>query len=118
MSLVQAGVDTTVIALCLGHTDVRSTQAYLHADLTIREKAFALVTLAGGKPGRYKPTDRVLLSLRPVTMPTRGLARAARKPRRSRASTAGAGCSIGIVAISAQVDLSPPKPRLNPRCFG
>ena len=34
MSLLQAGVDTTVIALWLGHADIRSTQPYLHADLT------------------------------------------------------------------------------------
>src|SRR6266508_6867180 len=35
------GVDTTVIALWLGHEDVRSTQIYLHADLTIKERALA-----------------------------------------------------------------------------
>ena len=63
MSLLQAGVDTTVIALWLGHADVRSTQPYLHADLTIKEKALALVTPADVKPGRYKPTDRVLAFL-------------------------------------------------------
>jgi site-specific recombinase XerD len=63
MSLLQAGVDTTVIALWLGHADVRSTQPYLHADLTIKEKALALVTPAGVKPGRYKPTDQVLAFL-------------------------------------------------------
>jgi site-specific recombinase XerD len=63
MSLLQAGVDTTVIALWLGHADVRSTQPYLHADLTIKEKALALVTPAGVKPGRYKPSDQVLAFL-------------------------------------------------------
>jgi len=63
MSLLQAGVDTTVIALWLGHADVRSTQPYLHADLTIKEKALALVTPADVKPGRYKPPDNVLAFL-------------------------------------------------------
>lgn len=63
MSLLQAGVDTTVIALWLGHADVRSTQPYLHADLTIKEKALALVTPADVKPGRYKPPDKVLAFL-------------------------------------------------------
>ncbi len=63
MSLLQAGVDTTVIALWLGHADVRSTQAYLHADLTIKETALALVTPADVKPGRYKPPDKVLAFL-------------------------------------------------------
>jgi site-specific recombinase XerD len=63
MSLLQAGVDTTVIALWLGHADVRSTQPYLHADLTIKERALALVTSADVKPGRYKPSDAVLAFL-------------------------------------------------------
>ena len=63
MALLQAGVDTTVIALWLGHADVRSTQPYLHADLTIKEKALALVTPADVKPGRYKPPDQLLAFL-------------------------------------------------------
>lgn len=63
MSLLQAGVDTTVIALWLGHADVRSTQPYLHADLTIKERALALVTPASVPPGRYKPPDAVLAFL-------------------------------------------------------
>jgi site-specific recombinase XerD len=63
MSLLQSGVDTTVIALWLGHTDVRSTQPYIHADLTIKEKALALVAPVDVKPGRYKPTDKVLAFL-------------------------------------------------------
>jgi site-specific recombinase XerD len=63
MSLLQAGVDTTIIALWLGHADVRSTQPYLHADLTIKEKALALVTPADVKPGRYKPPDQLLAFL-------------------------------------------------------
>ncbi|MGH7918424.1 MAG: tyrosine-type recombinase/integrase [Candidatus Dormibacteraceae bacterium] len=63
MSLLQAGVDTTVIALWLGHADVRSTQPYLHADLTIKERALALVAPIDIKPGRYKPPDTVLAFL-------------------------------------------------------
>lgn len=63
MSLLQAGVDTTVIALWLGHADVRSTQPYLHADLAIKERALALLTPANVPPGRYKPPDRVLAFL-------------------------------------------------------
>jgi site-specific recombinase XerD len=63
MSLLQAGVDTTVIALWLGHADVRSTQPYLHADLTIKEKALALLTPPTVAPGRYKPPDALLAFL-------------------------------------------------------
>lgn len=60
MALLQAGVDTTVIALWLGHADTRSTQPYLHADLSIKERALALVTPTAVTPGRYKPADTVL----------------------------------------------------------
>ncbi len=63
MSLLQAGVDTAVIALWLGHADIRSTQPYLHADLTIKERALALVAPTDIKPGRYMPTDTVLTFL-------------------------------------------------------
>jgi site-specific recombinase XerD len=63
MALLRAGVDTTVIALWLGHADIRSTQAYLHADLSIKERALALTTPASVKPGRYKPPDAILAFL-------------------------------------------------------
>jgi site-specific recombinase XerD len=63
MSLLQAGVDTTVIALWLGHAGVRSTDAYVHADMTIKEKALALTTPTSARPGRYRPPDKVLAFL-------------------------------------------------------
>ena len=59
MNLLHAGVDTTVIALWLGPADVRSTNAYLHADLAIKERALARVTPIGA-PARYQPTDQLL----------------------------------------------------------
>ena len=63
MSLLQAGVDTSVIALWLGHASVRSTDAYVHADISITERALALPTPADAKPGRYRPTDKMLAFL-------------------------------------------------------
>jgi site-specific recombinase XerD len=63
MSLLQAGVDTSVIALWLGHAGVRSTDAYVHADISIKERALALTTPAQAKPGRYRPTDKILAFL-------------------------------------------------------
>lgn len=63
MTLLQAGVDTSVIALWLGHAGVRSTDAYVHADLTIKEKALALTTPASAPPGRYRPPDKLLAFL-------------------------------------------------------
>jgi len=63
MSLLQGGVDTSVIALWLGHAGVRSTDAYVHADISIKEKALALTTPASARPGRYRPPDKVLAFL-------------------------------------------------------
>jgi site-specific recombinase XerD len=63
MSLLQAGVDTSVIALWLGHAGVRFTDAYIHADMTIKEKALALTTPATAPPGRYRPPDKILAFL-------------------------------------------------------
>ncbi|MGM9472059.1 tyrosine-type recombinase/integrase [Pseudarthrobacter sp. YS3] len=63
MTLLQAGVDTSVIALWLGHAGVRSTDAYVHADIIIKEKALALTTPASASPGRGHPTDKVLAFL-------------------------------------------------------
>jgi site-specific recombinase XerD len=63
MGLLHAGVDTTVIALWLGHADVRSTNAYLHADLAIKERALAKVQPASMPTGRYRPPDRLLAFL-------------------------------------------------------
>ena len=63
MSLLQAGVDTSVIALWLGHAGVRSTGPYLHADITIKERALALTTPTTAKAARYRPTDKTLAFL-------------------------------------------------------
>ena len=63
MTLLQAGVDTSVIALWLGHAGVRSTDAYIHADLSIKERALALTTPTSARPGRYHPPDKVLAFL-------------------------------------------------------
>jgi site-specific recombinase XerD len=63
MSLLHAGVDVAVIALWLGHADIRSTNAYLHADITIKERALARTTPADAKPGRYRPPDPLLAFL-------------------------------------------------------
>ena len=63
MTLLQSGVDTSVIALWLGHAGVRSTDAYVHADISIKEKALALTTPAAARPGRYHPPDKVLAFL-------------------------------------------------------
>jgi integrase len=63
MTLLRSGVDVAVIALWLGHADSRSTAAYLHADMTIKERALARTAASTGKPGRYRPPDNLLAFL-------------------------------------------------------
>ena len=45
------------------HADVRATSVYLHADMTIKERALALTTPASVRPGRYHPPDTLLAFL-------------------------------------------------------
>jgi integrase/recombinase XerD len=63
MELLQNGVDTSVIALWLGHESVETTQVYTHADLRLKEKALAHVTATGSAPVRYRPDDSLLAFL-------------------------------------------------------
>lgn len=63
MSLLQGGVDSSVIALWLGHESVQSTQTYIHADMTLKEKAITHTAPSGIKPGRYRPPDKLLAFL-------------------------------------------------------
>ena len=62
-ALLQAGVDTAVIALWLGHADLRSTNVYLHADMTIKQRALELTKPDSTPPGRYQPPDALLAFL-------------------------------------------------------
>lgn len=63
MQLLHAGVDTSVIALWLGHESVQSTQIYLHADMTIKQKALDRIAPVDTRPGRYQPPDALLAFL-------------------------------------------------------
>lgn len=63
MTLLQAGIDTSVIALWLGHEGVETTQIYLHADLAIKERALARTAPTGSKAGRYQAPDSLLAFL-------------------------------------------------------
>jgi integrase/recombinase XerD len=63
MRLLHAGVDTTVIALWLGHESVQTTQIYLHADLALKEQALNKTTPLTSAPGRYQPPDQLLAFL-------------------------------------------------------
>jgi integrase/recombinase XerD len=63
MRLLQAGVDTSTIALWLGHEQAETTQIYLHADLAPKEQALARTTPPDITPGRYQPPDKLLAFL-------------------------------------------------------
>jgi len=63
MNLLQAGVDTSTIALWLGHAGTRATQAYLHADLALKEAALARISPAAAGRVRYQPPDHLLAFL-------------------------------------------------------
>lgn len=63
MTLLAAGVDTSVIALWLGHASATTTHIYLHADMTIKLRALARIPASGTKPGRYRPADDLIAFL-------------------------------------------------------
>ena len=63
MRLLRAGIDTSVIALWLGHEQIETTQIYLHADLRIKERALERTAPITAKPGRFRPTDKLLAFL-------------------------------------------------------
>ena len=63
VQLLQAGVDRSVIALWLGHEQIETTQMYLHADLSIKEKALEKTAPVPIKMGRYQPNDSLLTFL-------------------------------------------------------
>ena len=60
MELLAAGVDTSVIALWLGHENVATTQIYLHAHLALKEAALAKTRPLTGKQARFRPGDELL----------------------------------------------------------
>ena len=61
MNLLHHGVDSSVIALWLGHEQVETTQMYLHASLDMKERTLEKIdpyTTSG--TGRFRPDDRLL----------------------------------------------------------
>lgn len=60
MALLQAGVDTTVIALWLGHESIETTQIYIHADMNTKEAALDRTRPPNTSPGRYQPDTSTL----------------------------------------------------------
>jgi site-specific recombinase XerD len=64
MMLLESGVDPVVIALWLGHQSVETTQIYIHASLSLKEKALARTQPKKvGRPKRFQPDDKLLTFL-------------------------------------------------------
>jgi integrase/recombinase XerD len=61
--LLQAGVDRSVIALWLGHEQIETTQMYLAADLSMKERALARTSSLPAHLVRYRPSDELLAFL-------------------------------------------------------
>lgn len=63
MELLHAGVDTTVIALWLGHESIETTHVYLEADLAMKQEALSRTTPHKGSLDVYQPDDALLTFL-------------------------------------------------------
>jgi len=63
MRLLLAGNDVTVIALWLGHEQIETTNIYLHADMSHKQRAIDRTKPLAAKPGRYRPPDSLLAFL-------------------------------------------------------
>ncbi len=63
VSLLRAGNDRSIIALWLGHESIETTQMYLDADLSMKERALARTAPMRAGPGRYRPDDSLLAFL-------------------------------------------------------
>jgi integrase/recombinase XerD len=60
MTLLNAGIDTSTIALWLGHEQERTTHVYLHADLALKQRTLDRITPPSGHPGRYRAPDSII----------------------------------------------------------
>jgi integrase/recombinase XerD len=64
MNLLHHGVDSSVIALWLGHEQVETTQMYLHASLDMKERTLEKIDpYTTSATGRFRPDDRLLAFL-------------------------------------------------------
>ena len=64
MQMLQAGIDRSMIALWLGHECVETTQIYLDANLSMKEKLLEKMVPLKVKKGRYIANDQLLTFLK------------------------------------------------------
>ena len=58
-----AGNDITVIALWLGHEQIATTNIYLHADMSHKQRAIDRTRPLHSRQARYRPPDALLAFL-------------------------------------------------------
>jgi integrase/recombinase XerD len=63
MRLLLAGNDITVIALWMGHEQIATTNIYLHADMSHKQRAIDKTRPLDSRQGRYRPPDTLLAFL-------------------------------------------------------
>ena len=93
MRLLRAGIDTSVIALWLGHEQIETTQIYLHADLQLKNALW---------PKQPRPTSRPAATGRLISFSPFSRRSDYADPIATIAAS-GAGCqaSVGIIRRSA-----------------
>jgi len=64
MNFLHAGIDLSTIAILLGHESVESTQIYLDADLSIKEKTLNKLAPNTSRAKRFKVKDRLIQYLK------------------------------------------------------
>ena len=60
MHLLQSGIDTSVIALWLGHESIETTHMYIEADLATKERALEKLAPPNSRNGRFRADDALL----------------------------------------------------------
>ena len=93
MALLHAGVDTSVIALWIGHEEAATTQIYLHADMTLKEKALARTRPPDSHPAATSPPTSSSPSSKPSDY--------ADLPAAHKAATSSSRRQAGIIPRSA-----------------
>jgi hypothetical protein len=63
MNLLQAGADTSTIALWLGHENPETVHMYVEADLSMKQKILAKTSAPTGSGKRFRPNDVLLAFL-------------------------------------------------------
>ena len=99
MQLREAGTDLSVIALWLGHQQLGTAQIYLHADLTIKQRALARTTPPRVRP-LPAPRPAAVLPRGPVKNPDYADLAAAPHDART-AGTSALSPQVGIIRRSA-----------------